>query len=179
MQPKVLMILAHPDFEKSLANKQIKNKLAQENNVEIRHLNQLYPNHKINVQAEQEALKNADVIIFQYPLFWYSVPSILKEWIDSIFTYGFAFGKGNYQLEGKKIIVSFTTGSSSKDYPEDVVEKIVFPFKGLANFCKMNYITTVYSHEIANYSDEAKEKSVKNAEIHAKKLIEEIKEINT
>ena len=175
MQPKVLMILAHPDFEKSLANKHIKNKLVQENNVEIRHLNELYPNHKIDVQTEQEALKKADVIIFQYPLFWYSVPSILKEWIDSVFTYGFAFGKGNYQLEGKKIIVSFTTGSSSKDYPEDVVEKIVFPFKGLANFCKMNYLTTIYSHEIANYSDEAKEKSVKNVEIHAKKLIELLK----
>ena len=175
MQPKILMILAHPDFEKSLANKHIKNILEQQNNVEVRHLNQLYPNHKIDVQTEQEALKNADIIIFQYPLFWYSVPSILKEWIDSVFTYGFAFGKGNYQLEDKKIIVSFTTGSSNKDYPEDVVEKIVFPFKGLANFCKMNYLTTVYSHEIANYSDEAKEKSVKNAEIHAKKLIEEIK----
>lgn len=175
MQPKVLMILAHPDFEKSIANKQIKNKLAQENNVEIRHLNELYPNHKIDVQAEQAALGNADIIIFQYPLFWYSVPSILKEWIDSVFTYGFAFGKGNYQLEGKKIIVSFTTGSSSKDYPDEVVEKIVFPFKGLANFCKMNYITTVYSHEIANYSDDAKEKSVKNAEIHAKKLIDLLK----
>lgn len=175
MQPKVLMILAHPDFEKSIANKHIKNKLEQQNNVEVRHLNELYPNHKIDVQTEQEALKKADVIIFQYPLFWYSVPSILKEWIDSVFTYGFAFGKGNYQLEGKKIIVSFTTGSSGKDYPEDVVEKIVFPFKGLANFCKMNYITTVYSHEIANYSDDAKEKSVKNAEIHAKKLIDLLK----
>lgn len=171
MQPNILIILAHPNIEKSIGNRHIVEIISKNKEVEVRYLNALYPDFIISVKAEQDALKKADVIIFQYPLFWYNVPGILKEWIDNVFTYGFAFGKGNYQLEGKKIIVSFTTGSSSKDYPEDVVEKIVFPFKGLANFCKMDYITTVYSHEIANYSDEAKGKSVKNAEIHAKKLM--------
>jgi putative NADPH-quinone reductase len=90
----------------------------EKENVVVRNLNQLYPDYKIDVKTEQEFLLKADTIIFQYPLFWYNVPSILKEWMDSVFTYGFAFGKGNYQLEGKKIIVSFTTGSWSKDYPD-------------------------------------------------------------
>lgn len=174
MQSTTLVILAHPNMDKSIANKNI-SQLLEKENIVVRNLNQLYPDFKIDVKTEQEFLLKADTIIFQYPLFWYNVPSILKEWMDSVFTYGFAFGKGNFQLEGKKIIVSFTTGSSSKDYPEDVVEKIVFPFKGLANFCKMNYLTTIYSHEIANYSDEAKEKSVKIVEIHAKKLIDLLK----
>lgn len=178
MQSTTLVILAHPNMEKSIANKYISQLLEKENMV-IRDLNQLYPDYKIDVKTEQEFLLNADTIIFQYPLFWYNVPSILKEWMDSVFTYGFAFGKGNYQLEGKKIVVSFTTGSSSKDYPEDVVEKIVFPFKGLAEYCKMKFVSAVYSHEMANYSDEAKEKSRTNAEIHAKKLIESLNKLET
>ncbi len=172
MQPNVLLILAHPNLDKSVANKHIVYNLSIKSNVTTRNLNQLYSDFKIDVIAEQEALKKADIIIFQYPLFWYNVPAILKEWIDSVFTYGFAFGKGNYQLEGKKIIVSFTTGSSSKDYPKEVVEKIVFPFKGLANFCKMNYVTEIISHEMGNYSEEAIVKTKLNAEKHAKDILQ-------
>ena len=172
MQPNVLMILAHPNIEQSIANKHISNIISTQHHAEVRHLNELYPDYKIDVKAEQEALKKADIIIIQYPLFWYSVPAILKEWIDSVFTYGFAFGKGSHQLEGKKLIVSFTTGSSVKDYPAVVVEKIVFPFKGLANFCKMEYVTEFISHEIGNYSEDAINKSKLSAELHAKKILD-------
>ncbi|MGE0562385.1 MAG: NAD(P)H-dependent oxidoreductase [Flavobacteriales bacterium] len=172
MAPNILMILAHPNFEKSIANKHISNIVLASGQTTVRNLIDLYPDFKINVKVEQEILLKADVIVFQYPLFWYGVPSLLKEWIDSVFTYGFAFGKGTYQLEGKKIIVSFTTGSSEKDYPEEVIEKIVFPFKGLADYCKMEYLTTLISHEIAGYSEEAIHKSKINADIHAKKILE-------
>lgn len=168
----VLVVLAHPNIEKSVGNKSISEAINQLEHSEVRNLNLLYPDFKIDVEAEQAALKKADVIIFQYPLFWYNMPAILKEWKDKVFTYGFAFGKGNYQLEGKEIIVSFTTGSSLKDYPQDVLEKIVFPFKGLADFCKMKYVTEVISHEINNYSDEAIEKSKSFADLHTQKIIE-------
>lgn len=176
MSIKPLVILAHPNIEKSVANKHIIQFLRNENTI-VRHLNLLYPNYKIDVKTEQEFLLKADTIIFQYPLFWYNVPSILKEWIDSVFTYGFAFGKENYQLEGKKIIVSFTTGSSGKDYPKEAIEKIIFPFKGLSEYCKMKYLGEVFSHEMGGYSAEAKQKTIINAEIHAKKLITLLNEI--
>lgn len=166
------MILAHPNIEQSIANKHISNVISESKHTEVRNLSKLYPDFKIDVKAEQEALLKADVVIFQYPLFWYGVPSLLKEWIDSVFTFGFAFGKGIYKLEGKKIIVSFTTGSSDKDYPEEVIEKIVFPFKGLADYCKMEYVNTLISHEIAGYSDDAIHKSKISADLHAKKILE-------
>lgn len=168
---KVLVILAHPEIEKSIGNKAICNELDKDLQIEVRDLTQLYPDFKINVEAEQEALLASDVIIFQFPLYWYNMPAILKEWKDKVFTYGFAFGKDTYKLEGKKIIASFTTGSSSKDYPENVIEKITFPFRGLAKFCKMDYITEVISHEINNYSDEAVEKSITSSSKHAQQLI--------
>jgi len=88
------------------------------------------------------------------------------------FYYGFAFGKDSYQLEGKQVICSFTTGTSIKDYPKDVVEKITFPVSGLAKFCKMKYLAHVISHEISGHSEEAIKKSEYNAELHAQQLID-------
>lgn len=175
MMRKTLMILAHPKIEGSIGNKIISSSVAKEKNTEIRHLDKLYPDFKIDIKAEQEALLNADTIIFQYPLFWYSTPAILKEWIDQVIQYGFAFGKDSYNLEGKKMIVSFTIGSPVKDYPNEVIQKITFPFQGLASYCKMNYAGELFCNDINGYSEGAKENAIQVATNHSIKLMELIK----
>lgn len=167
---KTLMILAHPRIEESIGNKIISELTDKDKNVEVRHLNALYPDFKIDIKAEQKALESADNIIFQYPLYWYSTPAILKEWIDQVFEYGFAFGTGS-KLANKNVIVSITIGSGKKDYPQEVLDKILFPFQGLAAYCKMNYIGEVLSNNINNYSPEAAEKAKITAKEHAKKLL--------
>ncbi len=169
--PKTLVILAHPNIKESIGNKIISNLIALEGNVEVRHLDQLYPDFKIDIEAEQQALLEAKTIVFQYPLFWYSTPAILKEWIDQVMQYGFAFGS-NSKLTNKQVIVSFTLGSPDKDYPQEVLDKIAFPFIGLASYCKMNYKGLVVSFNINNYSPGAGEKAAQIATEHAEKLIE-------
>ena len=169
------MILAHPKIHESLGNKIISEAVFSHENTEVRHLDLLYPNFKIDIKAEQEALLAADIIIFQYPLFWYSTPAILKHWIDEVIQYGFAFGKDSYKLEGKKIIVSFTIGSPIKDYPNEVIEKITFPFQGLASYCKMEYTTTIFCNDINGYSEGAKENAIRVSNEHAQKLLDLIK----
>ncbi len=169
------MILAHPRIEESIGNKIISELTNKNDNVEVRHLNALYPDFKIDIKAEQAALLNADVIIFQYPLFWYSTPAILKEWIDQVFEYGFAFGKGSYNLENKKMLLSITIGSGKQDYPQEVLDKILFPFHGLAAYCKMNYSGEVLSNNINNYTREAGEQAKITAKEHAEKLLALIK----
>ena len=165
------MILAHPAIEKSIGNKIISDKLLNEEGVEVRHLDQLYPNFNIDVLAEQEALLNADTIIFQFPLFWYNMPAILKHWIDQVFLYGFAFGKDSLLVD-KKVIVSFTIGSPIKDYHDDVIQKITFPFQGLASYCKMNYIGEIFCNDINGYSEAAKNNAIDIANKHTQRLIE-------
>jgi len=49
-----------------------------------------------DVLAEQEKLLWADTIIFQFPLWWYTMPAILKGWVDRVFTYHFAYGVGEH-----------------------------------------------------------------------------------
>lgn len=169
------MILAHPKIEESIGNITISNFIAEHANTTVRHLDSLYPSFKIDIKTEQEALLQADTIVFQYPLFWYSTPAILKEWIDQVFQYGFAFGKDSYQLEGKRVIVSFTMGSPEIDYPDEVIEKIIFPFQGLAKYCKMEYIGEIFSNDIHDYYDGAKEKAVQISYNHAQQLLQLIK----
>ncbi|MEI5604537.1 NAD(P)H-dependent oxidoreductase, partial [Streptomyces brasiliscabiei] len=70
---QVLIISGHPDSAQSTANaliiKEVQKQLA---NVEIRYLDKLYPDYQIDVAAEQNALIRADVIVWQFPFYWYS-----------------------------------------------------------------------------------------------------------
>lgn len=78
-----------------------------------------------DVVAEQRKLEWADVVILQFPLWWYSVPAILKGWIDRVFVKGFAYGivdshnpgrtrrYGDGVLAGKRALTIVTSGSPS------------------------------------------------------------------
>lgn len=91
---KILIVSGHPDLNDSFANKTILeevHKLLPE--AEIAYLDKLYPDFQIDVQKEQERLLRADIIVLQYPLFWYTAPSLLHRWIEKTFTHGFSHGK--------------------------------------------------------------------------------------
>ena len=110
-----LIILGHPDWERSLANKEIVNGLVNsEVYIEVRHLQQLYPDFKIDIKKEQEALLRHKNIVFQFPFYWYTMPAILKQWFDLVLEYGFAYGSTGDKLKGKNFIPSFTVGSAEK-----------------------------------------------------------------
>ncbi len=82
-----LLILAHPYYTQSIANKTIVNELLKTYpDLEVRDIFQLYPDYQIDVSAEQEALLRHDTIILQYPMFWFNMPAILKLWFDEVFT---------------------------------------------------------------------------------------------
>ena len=137
---KTIMILAHPNLEMSIANRTISEAVNELENTEVRDLAKLYPDFNIDVEAEQQALLEADQIVFQYPIYWFNMPPILKQWFDKVFAYGFAFGT-DYQLEGKEIFVSVTTGGPEEGYVGGNLEsKILFPLEGIAGYCKMKYL---------------------------------------
>ena len=93
---KILVLFAHPAFHKSKVNKMLVEGLADMEGVTFHDLYQEYPELEIDVKREQELLLDHDVIMLQFPLFWYSTPAILKEWQDLVLEHGWAFGsKGN------------------------------------------------------------------------------------
>ena len=88
---KVLVIYSHTYHAQSYAGKAILEVLKALPNVEIRNLEELYPDlNKVDIATEQEALVGADVIIFHHPVFWFSVPAAMKCYLDEVFQYGFA-----------------------------------------------------------------------------------------
>jgi NAD(P)H dehydrogenase (quinone) len=71
-----------------------------------------------DIAAEQEKLLAADAVILQFPLWWFSMPAIMKGWVDRVFTNGFGYGSGSSwrrygegMLEGRRAMVVVTTGA--------------------------------------------------------------------
>ncbi|XP_057411390.1 ribosyldihydronicotinamide dehydrogenase [quinone] isoform X4 [Balaenoptera acutorostrata] len=73
-----------------------------------------------DIIAEQKKVQEADLVMFQFPLYWFSVPAVLKGWMDRVLCQGFAFDlPGFYDdglLKGKLAILSLTTGGTADMY---------------------------------------------------------------
>ena len=100
----ILIIYAHPYPHHSHANKRMLEHARTLEGVEVRSLYQLYPDFNIDIAAEQEALSRADLIVWQHPMQWYSIPPLLKLWIDKVFSHGWAYGHGGTALHGKHLL---------------------------------------------------------------------------
>jgi putative NADPH-quinone reductase len=149
---KTLLILAHPEPDKSIANRRIaEGVVARSENTEIRDIFLLYPDYKIDVEAEQKALLDADTVIFQYPFWWYNMPAILKHWFDKVFDFNFAYGPEGDKLKGKNFLLSFTIGGPSDAYSplgynHFRIEDFVKPMEQTAYLAQMNFMTPIYEH---------------------------------
>ncbi|MBU3599863.1 NAD(P)H-dependent oxidoreductase [Polynucleobacter sp. 30F-ANTBAC] len=86
-----------------------------------------YKSGKISpdIQAEIDKLKWCDVLIFNFPMYWFSVPAILKGWIDRVFISGFCYGGKRFYdqggLKGKKGLMAFTLGGREHMFGEDKI----------------------------------------------------------
>ncbi|MEV5595375.1 NAD(P)H-dependent oxidoreductase [Streptomyces sp. NPDC052496] len=73
------------------------------------------------VQAHLGRLLAADLLVLSFPLWWFSLPAILKGWVDRVFVMGGVFGGdyglfGDAALAGKRAMLLFTTGGSSASF---------------------------------------------------------------
>lgn len=147
-----LIILAHPDFSRSIANKAVITRLQHSGlSLEIRDLAALYPDYRIDSAAEQQALLRHHTVLFQFPLYWYNVPAILKQYFDCVLTYGFAYGTGGDQLRGKNFVASITIGAPAEDYRADGaahfrVQELCKPLEQTAYYTQMRYVDPFYFH---------------------------------
>ncbi|WP_288317748.1 NAD(P)H-dependent oxidoreductase [Xylanibacter caecicola] len=181
---KVLIISGHTDLRTSVANKAILEVLANKlPNAEIAELDSLYPDFNIDVKAEQRRLIGADIIVLQFPIFWYSAPSLLERWMEATFLFGFSHGDNGDKLKGKKLILSFTSGAPEDMYTHDgwigyTPDEFMSCFKATCKLCGIEYAGHVYTGGVSyaartspELAESQKEKSVK----HAERLLELLK----
>jgi len=172
-----LVILAHPHFDQSIANKAIIEELScSDIDFEIRNLSALYLTFQIDVKAEQEALLKHQEVIFQYPFYWYNMPAILKHWFDEVFTYQFAYGSQGDKLKGKYFIPSFTVGAPESEYHTLGEHHFkVYEFcKNLAQtayYAQMKYVEPLYFHGTSVNAGYTKEDIEAKAKAQAQRLL--------
>ncbi len=142
---KILILFAHPGYHRSHANKALLQALRKVEGIHVHDLYQRYPNMFIDVAHEQQLLLEHDIIIFQHPLYWYSSPAIIKEWMDQVLEYGFAFGPEGHALRDKQLLSAITTGGSQESYTSQghnrrAVIEYLLPFRQTAWLCGMRYL---------------------------------------
>ena len=149
---KILLVVAHPALEKSRNNIRLIKAAEQVEHVMIRDLYELYPRFSINTAKEQEFLEKSDIIILQHPFYWYSVPALMKQYLDTVFTHGWAYGKEGNKLEGKLLFNALTTSGSRESYSWDQhnrfpLSSYLIPYNQLAHVCRMHFLPPFVMHE--------------------------------
>nr|WP_319384007.1 NAD(P)H-dependent oxidoreductase [uncultured Roseibium sp.] len=142
---KVLVLFAHPRPDRSEVNFPMFETAQGVQGVTAVDLYARYPDFNIDVDAEQARLVAHDVVIFQHPLYWYSAPSIMKEWQDLVLEYGFAYGQHGHALDDKVFLNAVTTGAKSAAYSEEGMNhadlrSLLAPFEKTADLCRMKYL---------------------------------------
>jgi glutathione-regulated potassium-efflux system ancillary protein KefG len=149
--PSTLVIFAHPVLERARVGPGLLAAAQGAPGVEIRDLYELYPDFTIDVDAEQAALLRHNRIVLQFPLFWYSAPALLKEWLDVVLAHGFAYGQGAGALSGKTLACSITTSggraaSQTEGSRRFALEDFLHAFDEAAHLCGMRWAKPFVVH---------------------------------
>jgi glutathione-regulated potassium-efflux system ancillary protein KefG len=147
----VLVVLAHPALERSRVNRRLFDAVRDLPGVTAHDLYETYPSFAIDVRAEQALLAAHDVVVFQHPFYWYSAPSLLKEWQDVVLELGWAYGKGGDALAGKLTLNAITTGGTAGAYHAEgrnrfTMRQLLAPFDQTAHLCGMKFLAPFVVH---------------------------------
>ncbi|MBE6476809.1 MAG: NAD(P)H-dependent oxidoreductase [Propionibacteriaceae bacterium] len=118
---KTTVLVFHPRLN---AGSRVNARLAQaaraveapDASVEVRDLYALYPDFRIDVEAEKAVLTAADRIVWQFPMYWYSTPALLKQWEDDVLEHGWAYGSTGTALHGKELGIAVSPGAPAERY---------------------------------------------------------------
>ncbi len=153
---KTLLIVSHPEINDSSTQHFLK-KSVQLPEVTWHHLDGLYRDQKVDVVKERALLQAHDRILFQFPLYWYSAPSLLKQWQDAVLD-------ENLSLAKKEFGIVTTVGVKLSEYQAGGKEKFTFsellkPFEAMANKFEMTYLPPFLISQFA-YLTEGKRKEL-------------------
>jgi glutathione-regulated potassium-efflux system ancillary protein KefF len=154
----IRILYAHPYPQRSHANRILLDAVADLPFVQICSLYDRYPDFSIDVEGEQQALLQAHTIVWQHPLYWYSVPPLLKLWFDKVLAYGFAYGDGAAVLRDKRCLWAVTTGGDDAAFAADgmhghAFERFVPPIEQTARFCGMRWQPPLIVHGARRIDD--------------------------
>ncbi len=119
-----------------------------------------------DVAAEQEKLFRADFLLFQFPLWWFGLPAILKGWADRVFAAGLTYGGGRWYsngvFRGKRAMLSLTTGGPPNIYsPRGLngdMDMLLFPIQhGTLYFVGFDVLPPFVAYAVARSTPEKRQ----------------------
>ncbi len=158
----ILVIAAHPQLDQSRTTRSLMAAAAglDAARVEVRDLYALYPDYFIDVAAEQARLAQARLVVWLHPVHWYSMPPLLKLWLDEVFAFGWAYGPGGGALAGKDLWLVASTGGPQESYRPDGYNRYFFdafmhPSEQTAALCGMRWLPPLVLHGAHSASPQA------------------------
>lgn len=166
---KTLIVVIHPNINESKINKRWVSEVEKNPaSYTVHNLYQTYQDGVIDVASEQKLIEQHDKIILQFPLYWFNSPPLLKQWLDEVFTYGWAYGStSGHKLRGRKFALAVSAGIKEEDFSQDgryqhSLKEILLPFEMTAKYVEADY-QPFYAFYGAEYkvSDQQLESSAK------------------
>lgn len=148
---RLLHYSAHPSPRTSTANRAMAQRARALDSITSIDLYAAYPRYDIDIAEEQARLLAHDVIVLQFPLFWYSCPALVKEWMDLVWEHGFAYGHAGDKLKGKVLQLAVTTGGpqdaySAEGYQHYELRTFLTPFEQAARLAQMRFLAPYVLH---------------------------------
>ena len=147
-----LLVLAHPALHRSRANAALLGAAQGRPDIDVHDLYQQYADFLIDVEAEQQRLLDHQLIILQFPMYWYSPPALLKEWLDMVWLHGFAHGRNGTRLQGKTMLAAVTAGGDAGAYRPGGMNRFSMaeflrPLEATAHLCGLTWAEPFIVHD--------------------------------
>ena len=149
--PSIYLLAAHPNWRDSRVNRRLLAAARQHPTVDAQDLYATYADYDIDVAREQERTAAASLIVLLHPVQWYSMPALLKLWLDEVLAYGWAYGPGGTALQGKDLWLVATTGGPEDSYHPQSYNRYFFdaflpPYEQTAALCGMRFLPPLLLH---------------------------------
>ena len=151
---KTLVVVAHPHLKNSSTESFLKKAATCESNVTWHPLAPPF-----NIEKEQKLLNTADRIIFQFPMYWYSAPAILKEWLDKVWNSRLI---SHRLVAGRELGIVVTVGHAASSFQpgasqQYTIAELLRPFEALAHHLGLKYLPAFPIYQFDQQSDEERQ----------------------
>ena len=159
---KTLVMIAHPDLEDSQSHQFLLQSGQTLTNCDYLDLTKVYQtNGKFDCQYELNRLRGYDRIVFQFQLFWYQAPSILKEWFDQVFEYQDNYAASQQLLTNKELGIVVIAGAKESHYHRlgkfgVTMDDLLSPYVAFANYMHMRMLPYFSINQFHFQSEEDK-----------------------
>lgn len=146
-----LLLYAHPYPNRSRANRALVEAVRDIDGLRVHSLYDRYPDFDIDVARERAELERHEFVVWQHPMYWYSMPALLKHYVDRVLGRGWAYGEGGDNLAGKRCLWVTTTGGDASAFEPNGMHAHSFsafvpPIEQTVRFCQMRWLPPLVVH---------------------------------